>query len=265
MKFISSRDNVLFKQLKSLSQDSREIRKQGKTILDGPHLVAVYRERVGLPEMLCVSESSVERHEIAALIATHAPLVPVCLKDSLFRELASTESPVGILSLIRIPDSPAPLAANDVLMLDALQDAGNVGTLIRSAAAFGIGSVFLGDGCANAWSAKVLRSAQGAHFGLRIQERCDLTQILQQFQGVRLATVVTDAASLYEVEWPTQSSLAWVIGNEGSGVSERLLGLCDCRVTIPMSSDSESLNAAVAGSICLAEAARRRKQNGRTG
>ena len=264
MKFITSRDNALFKQLKALSQDAREIRKQDRTILDGPHLVSVYRDKVGLPDILCLSERSLERDEIVALMAAHAPLVPICLKDSLFREISPTETPVGILSVIRIP-APEDVTSGDALLLDALQDAGNVGTLMRSAAAFGIGNIFLGEGCANAWSPKVLRSAQGAHFSLRIQERCDLQEILRELPGYKLATVVSEGLSLYRVNFSQSAGLVWVIGNEGNGVSSSLLDLCDGRVTIPMSSDSESLNAAVAGSICFAEAARQRNEKGLTG
>ncbi len=256
MKFISSRDNPLFKKLKGLAQDSREIRKQARTLLDGPHLVATYLQRIGLPEALVVSELGVKSAEVRQLLASHQPLEPFCLKDSLFKEVSPSDSPVGILSLIEVPNHKFEIPTDDCLLLDALQDAGNVGTLLRSAAAFGIKHVYLGAGCANAWQPKVLRAAQGAHFSVRIYEKCDLAAVLQQFSGISLATVVQDGVSLYSLRF--DKPIAWVIGNEGQGLSPDLVELCERRVTIPMSNETESLNAAVAASICMAEMARQR-------
>lgn len=257
MKIIASRDNPLFKQLRGLIQDPRDIKKLGKTVLDGPHLVAGYRQSIGLPELLVVSESGLARNEIQQLLADHQPLQAVCFKDALFKELSPAESPAGILSLIPIPEDKDDTPSGDCLLLDALQDAGNVGTLLRTAAAFGVNDVYLGIGCAGAWTPKVLRAAQGAHFSLRIKERCDLAAVLKSFKGMRLATVVQDAESLYRVRF--EGAVAWAIGSEGRGLAPDLLALCDRRVTIPISNECESLNAAVAASICLAERARQKE------
>lgn len=258
MKTISSRDNLFFKQLRDLATDPRQIRKQGKTLLDGPHLVATYQQRVGSPEALIVSESGLSHPEVATLIEASTPSEIYCFRDALFREVSPSESPVGILSLIAVP-APAAPAEGDVLLLDAIQDAGNVGTLLRSAAAFGVRTVYLGAGCAGAWTPKVLRAAQGAHFGLHLFERVDLKQVLMDFPGLRLATVVQDAESVYDLA--LQGPLAWLVGNEGQGVDPRLAELCDRRVTIPMANETESLNAAVAASICMAESARQHVAN----
>lgn len=260
MKIITSRDNPLFKKLRGLAQDGREIRKQGLTLLDGPHLVGTYRDRMGMPQELLVSEDGLQRAEIQALVDRHRPLVPIVLKDSLFRELSPTQTPVGILALIQVPLVEPGLPLADCVMLDALQDAGNVGTILRSAAAFGVKNVFLGNGCVGAWTPKVLRAGQGAHFSLRIQERCDLPSLLEEYRGSSLGTVVEQGESIYSLD--LRPPIAWLIGNEGQGLSPALASACSRRVTIPIHSDSESLNAAVAASICLAEAARQRGIHG---
>ena len=261
MKTITSRDNPLFKKIRGLALDSREIRKQGKTLLDGPHLVEIYRRKVGHPEFLIVSESGLALPEVGALLVKHDSDKTLCLKDGLFKELAPTETPVGVLAVIAIPVEIAiPVSPCDCVLLDAMQDAGNVGAIIRSALAFGIQHVYLGMGCAGAWTPKVLRAAQGAHFSLHIHERVDLGEVLSAYQGARLATVVDTANSLYAV--PLSKPIALVIGNEGQGLSPHLVSLCDYRVTIPMSNECESLNAAVAASICMSEMSRQKASNG---
>ncbi|HEX5392282.1 MAG TPA: RNA methyltransferase [Rhodocyclaceae bacterium] len=259
MKIITSRDNTTFKELRGLAQDAREIRKQGRTLLDGPHLVDVYRQRMGLPRALVISESGLQNDEVKMLRERHGRLEPLIFKDSLFKELSPTLSPVGVLALIDIPQQASPLMTSDWLCLEGLQDPGNVGTMFRSAAAFGIRHVLLSPTCVGAWTPKVLRAAQGAHFSLAIHERMDLQQALIGFPGERLATVVSQAEPLYDVK--LHGPVAWVIGNEGQGISSQLAGTCDRRVTIPITSDCESLNAAVAASICLAEMMRQRTQH----
>lgn len=258
MKTITSRDNATFKELRGLAHDAREIRRRGLTILDGPHLVEVYRRRVGLPKALVVSESGLRHDEVSSLVLQHQGLEPLLLKDALFKEISPTESPVGIAALIDIPISKPASGSQDALFLEGLQDPGNVGTILRSAAAFGIRQIFLSPSSVGAWIPKVMRAAQGAHFSLQIHERADLVKQLQQFAGIRLATVVTDAQSIYRVKLDRPIGL--VIGNEGQGVSPKLAEACDYRVTIPISDECESLNAGVAASICLAEIQRQRTE-----
>lgn len=259
MKTITSRDNPTFKELRGLALDPREIRKQAKTLLDGPHLVEVYRQRIGSPRTLVVSESGIHKPEVQALLGQHQGTEPLLLKDSLFKELSPTFSPVGILAMIDIPTPGESTGADDAMVLESLQDPGNLGTILRSAAAFGVRHVYLSQGCVGAWTPKVLRGAQGAHFSLDIHECVDLMQVLENFSGKRLATVVDDAESLFTVE--LDGPVAWVIGNEGQGVSPQLVKVCDHRVTIPIFAACESLNAAVAASICLAEMNRQRKSS----
>lgn len=259
MKTITSRDNPFFKQLRSLAEDSREQRRQGLTILDGPHLVGTYLTRRGLPRHLLVSESGIARDEVVALVEAHqridATLDMVCLRDSLFREVSGTQSPVGIGAVVAIPEQASSFQLTEnCVILDGVQDAGNVGSIMRTAAAAAIPTVVLGRGCASPWTPRVLRAAQGAHFSLTIIEHPALTQLLGEFKGYSYAAVAHAGATLYEAE--ILSPYAWVFGSEGQGISADVLASCVNAVTIPMATQSESLNVAAAAAICIYEGVR---------
>ena len=248
MKQISSRDNPAYKKLLRLADDARECRKQGRTLIDGPHLVAAYCA-LGLPEMLLISDSGANRPEIQALIEAHAGSDILLLKDSLFKGLSGVDSPVGIAAVIPIPKETPAFTGGSCVLLDAIQDAGNVGSILRSSAAAGIRDIFLGPGCAGAWSPRVLRAAQGAHFRQRIRESVDLEQFLSKYRGESLATVVGGGVSLYDIA--SAGDVAWIFGNEGCGVSPVLAALASQLVTIPMAAETESLNVAAAAAVCL--------------
>jgi TrmH family RNA methyltransferase len=261
MKLISSRDNTIYKKLHRLADDARECRKQGRTLIDGPHLVAAYREQLGLPETLLLSESGTGREEIQRLVEAHADTEILVLKDALFKTLSGVDSPVGVAAVILIPQEPLAFAGGSCVLLEGVQDAGNVGSIMRSSAAAGVHDIFLGIGCAGAWTPRVLRAAQGAHFRLRIREAFDLEQLLRAYKGKSLTTVVSGGMSLYEA--PLSGDIAWLFGNEGRGVSSALSSLTSQTVTIPMAAESESLNVAAAAAICLFAVAGRNQPTGR--
>lgn len=254
MKSLSSRDNPTIKALRRLATDPREPRRQGRTIIDGPHLVAAYLEKIGAPELLLVSESGMDAAEVKALLARAPAAEVICLADSLFRDVSGTVTPVGILAVIAIPSPPATALAGSCVVLDAVQDAGNVGSILRSTAAAGIADVVLGPGCAGAWTPRVLRAGQGAHFSLRIREQVDLIRFVADFRGISVATVAGNAISIYSLD--LTDNVAWLFGNEGSGLSSSLSTLASVRAGIPMAAGSESLNVAAAAAICLFEGVR---------
>lgn len=258
MKHISSRDNPGFKALRVLAEDAREQRRTGLCLLDGSHLVAAYRDKVGLPERLVVSEHGATQPEIAALQARLAGTETWLISDRLFAELSGVATPSGILALIRIPAAPAIASGRgSCVLLDALQDAGNVGSILRSAAAAGIRDVFLGKGCAGVWTPRVLRAAQGAHFDLALREQADLAQVINDFSGLVVAATAHDAAPLYRLD--LSGDVAWLFGNEGAGVSPELLRRAKLRAAIPMAPGSESLNVAAAAAVCLFEEVRQKR------
>jgi TrmH family RNA methyltransferase len=256
VKTIRSRDNPDFKVLRQLAGDPRTQRRQGRTLLDGPHLVAAYLDKVGLPERTIVSEAGLAVAEVRQLLSRLAACDVVQLKDSLFREVSGTATPVGILAVIAIPAAPLPPPDGSCVLLDAVQDAGNVGSILRSAAAAGIADVILGPGCAGAWTPRVLRAAQGAHFDLRLREQADLRALLAAHGGTSVAAVARDGESLYHLD--LSGPVAWLFGNEGAGLAPDLAVMASSRAMIPMAKGSESLNVAAAAAVCLFEGVRQR-------
>ena len=254
MKLIQSRDNAFFKSLKRLAESGRERRKTGQTLLDGVHLVEAYEAVFGSVETLVVTESALNGGEIAAFVENREAVV---LADSLMRDLALVDTPSGLLAVVNMPNaSVAVNRENDAILLDNVQDPGNVGTLLRTAAAAGIRQALLSPGCAAAWSPKVLRAGQGAHFALAIHEDVDLAGFMAEYRGITAVTTLDDATSLYEACW--DGPLAWVFGAEGQGVRPELLAAARLRIRIPMPGNVESLNVGAAAAICLFEALRRK-------
>ncbi|MDP2751496.1 MAG: RNA methyltransferase [Rhodocyclaceae bacterium] len=248
MQQITSRDNATYKALRSPRQE-------GSALLEGFHLIEAYRERIGWPESLVVSESGEKTPEIQSLLSAY-PGPVVRLTDRLFQTLSDLVTPVGLLAVISIPQVSEKMEGSCVL-LEEIQDAGNVGSILRTAAAAGIRDIALSPGCAGAWTPKVLRAAQGAHFGLRIREQVDLEALLKKWQGTSIATVVKSGSSIYTLNFA--GDVAWLFGNEGAGLSSVLIELATVRAEIPMIVSSESLNVAAAAAICLFEEVRLNK------
>lgn len=252
MKLIQSRDNPLFKQLKKLAESGRERRKSGLTLLDGVHLVQAYEEVFGRLDTLIVAESA--SGEAADYTAGREHVV---LADALMRDLGLVDTPSGLLATAPIPAAREGIRRDrDAILLDGVQDPGNLGTLLRTAAAAGIRQAVLSPGCASAWAPKVLRAGQGAHFALSIHEDVDLLTVMADYAGTTAVTCLDGATSLYEAAW--SGPIAWVFGAEGQGVGRPLIEAARLRVRIPMPGDVESLNVAAAAAVCLFEAVRRR-------
>ena len=258
MRQITSRDNGHFKLLKRLCQSGRERRKTGRIVLDGIHLIESYIQRFGLLEEVIVSESGMSRLEISHFLSGDlADCSVTVLEDALFDELATVETPSGIIAISEQPGGPQGLDQQaDAVLLDGIQDPGNLGSILRSSAAAGFRQILLSADCAHAWSPKVLRAAMGAHFELDIHERCDLTVFLTSYQGVSVATELKAPDSLYSV--PLNRPVAWVFGNEGQGIRSHVASEVRARVVIPMPGKVESLNVAAAAAICLFETVRQR-------
>jgi TrmH family RNA methyltransferase len=264
MKHISSRDNPTFKLLRELAESARERRKQGRTVLDGIHLVQAYTEAVGLPELVAISEQGWDQGEIRRYIDGQPGVTVAVFADSLFRELSPVATPTGILALVPVPAlRPLDRTGGSWVALDAVQDAGNVGSILRSAAAAGITEVVLGKGCAQGWSPKVLRAAMGAHFALSIHEHLPLEQALADYRGTIVTTRLEGGDSIFEAD--LSGPIAWVFGNEGTGVAPAVQALAQRTLHIPMSGRVESLNVAAAAAVCLFEERRQKLALSRRG
>ncbi|MBS1228748.1 MAG: tRNA/rRNA methyltransferase (SpoU) [Proteobacteria bacterium] len=259
MKHIASRDNAHFKSLRKLCQSGRERRKTGLVLLDGMHLIESYAQHFGAPQEIVVSESGATRPEIARYLASgKAAGVTTMLCDALFDDLAVVETPSGIMAVAAQPRCAHGIDQEiDAVLLDGIQDPGNLGSILRSAAAAGFRQILLSADCAQAWSPKTLRAAMGAHFLLDLHERCDLPSFLGGYRGQAVLTALDAATDLYSLD--LKSPVAWVLGNEGQGVSEAVAQSTTLRVRIPMPGATESLNVAAAAAVCLFETVRQRR------
>ncbi|HEX5338533.1 MAG TPA: RNA methyltransferase [Gallionella sp.] len=253
-KKIASRDNATFKQLKKLAESARERRKAGQALLDGVHLVEAALQAGVVPNLLAMSDSGAAQGEIAGLLQKLPGVQAIALADGLFAEISPVETPAGILALIEIPHPRAPVKPTFALLLEDVQDPGNLGTLLRSAAAAGVEVAWLSQGCADAWSPKVLRAGMGAHFALVIEERANLLDKTAGFAGLTVATSLAATHSLYELD--LTGPVAVLAGNEGAGLSAELQAAANTQIRIPMPGRMESLNVAAATSICLFERVR---------
>lgn len=259
MKLVTSRDNALFKHIKALAQSSRERRKSGLALIEGAHLVQAWVERFGSPATLVVSESGSKHEEVTRLVAQCGDAERATLTDPLFDEVSSVETPVGILALIAPPPARKVLPnVSACLLLEDIQDPGNVGSMLRSAAAAGVTDVLLSKSCAFAWSPKVLRAAQGAHFMINLVEGADLVEFVGAYRGQVVALAPAAKRALYDLD--LKQPTAFAIGNEGTGLSPALLAAAKIHATIPMPGKFESLNAAAAAAVCLFEMTRQRAE-----
>ena len=258
MKHISSRDNPFFKELAKLAGSARQRRKAGQTLLDGVHLVQSCLASGSKPQHLLVTQAALQDSEVAALLKKFSGVPLTQLDDSLFADLSELKTPSGILALIDLPQPKGTIADSCfALLLEDIQDPGNLGSILRSAAAAGCDAVFLSKGCADAWSPKVLRAGMGGHFALSIHEAVDLPAVAAAFQGKLFAASPGAKTRLYDCD--LRGKLALAVGNEGAGLSGEMLAAVSRHVTIPMPGKVESLNAAAAAAVCLFEAVRQRQ------
>jgi TrmH family RNA methyltransferase len=256
MKHVQSRDNPQFRQLRKLAKSSKERRDSANTLIDGVHLFRSALDAGRRPALAIVAERALHHPEVSSLLAEQGEAV-LLLADGLFDELSPTDTPTGLLGLIDIPAEAAGRVTGDCLVLDAVQDSGNLGTLLRAAWATSVADILLTTGCAQAWSPKVLRAGQGAHFSLRIREHCDVAELLQGFTGKVVATRLDAQTSPYALD--LRGPVAWLFGNEGAGLSPTISALASDAIRIPMPGAAESLNVAMAATVCLFEQVRQRQ------
>lgn len=252
IKPITSPDNPQFKQLKKLARSARERRKAGQTLLDGVHLLHALADAGRVPEMIVLRAGAEDAAEIGQCLARFPEVPVLSLGGALFDAISPVEHPVGVLALLAVRN-PQAAAYRCAVLLENIQDPGNLGSILRTAAAAGIDAVFLSTGCAEAWSPKALRAGMGAHFAIAIHEQQALAQVAQGFEAV-LATRLDATHSIYEVD--LTGSVAFAFGNEGAGLSTELAACATQQVRIPMPGRVESLNVAAAAAVCLFERVR---------
>jgi len=256
---VTSRNNPRLAEAAALISSSRDRRKAGRCVLEGEHLIGVYLDRAGIPESLIVVEERLTDPRIRALVARVPEREVIAVPAALFGEVSTLPPAVGVLAVVTTPAPSLPAPASLHLLLEDVQDPGNVGAMLRTAAAAGVEQVLLSKHCAFAWAPKVLRAGQGAHFLTTIVEDVDLVAWARMFRrsGRVLATVANGGADLYATGFPAR--VAIVIGNEGAGLSAALRNEADALISIPMPGGAESLNAAAAAAVVLFECVRQRR------
>ena len=253
IKQITSRDNPLLVRLRKLAHDPAAYRKTGQVWIEGEHLCAALLQHGGRPAQAVIGETAWRAGALREL-AARAEAVAI-VSDELMAALSTLESPASLGFAIAWPGEGRLQAGAPSVVLDRLQDAGNVGTILRSAAAFGFTQVLALKGTAALWSPKVLRAGMGAHFGLNLVEAIG-DDGLDALAVPLLATSshVADVLQQVRLPWPC----AWVFGHEGQGVAARVLDRCTATLRIPQPGGEESLNVAAAAAVCLYESSRQR-------
>ena len=258
MKKITSAQNPLVKKLVQLSEKQSFRNKQKMTIIEGAHLTAEWLKRFGVPDFCVISSSSKRSEEVEGIIQKCEELNTeiIELEAKIYSKISPVIEGVGILFVVKIPENQCVDFCEDVIILDRVQDPGNLGTILRSAVGFGVKQIICSKGTVSAWSPKVLRSGMGAHFKLQILENQDLNEVILKVETPIFATSLQAEKSIYDENFTTKT--AWIFGNEGAGVSLELLSKVKNQVIIPQVGEIESLNVAMAATVCLAEQARQR-------
>lgn len=252
----TSRDNALFKRLKKLADSARARREARMTLLDGEHLLAAYLDAGGQPHTL-VRAASFDAGRFEHWAARCPGVRGITLPDALFAELAPVNTPTGLLAEAAWLAPPAIESVPLVIVLEEIQDPGNLGAMLRTGAAAGATLAVLSRGCHDPWSPKALRGGQGAQFVLPMISGADPAAWLQAFDGLSIALTLADDSDFYGVD--LSGPLALVAGNEGAGLSDAACDAATLRAQIPMAGRVESLNAAAALAVAVFEAARQRR------
>ncbi|MGA9173974.1 MAG: RNA methyltransferase [Thermoactinomyces sp.] len=265
IRLITSSANEQVKQWKKL-KTKKGRSQQGALFIEGEHLIEEALN-AKIPFLAVLLEQG--KVEVMEPILRRFPeQVPVYeLVPTLFHRLVETETPQGIAAVIRLPEwSPASLFSPQkqeatYLLLDAIQDPGNLGTIIRTAKAAGVDGILLGKGTVDPFNAKVVRAAMGSIFRIPLVQ-VDLADALSMLneQGVTVVGT-TPHAGVYHFDYSYPKRVAILLGNEGRGVNPDLLARVDVEVKIPMPGQTESLNVSAVGAILLYERVRQQYQH----
>ncbi len=256
---IKSRDNPLLKTLRQLARDNSGYRRDGRLWLEGEHLCRA-AARCGLqPVQVVYSETAWARRQ---LLESDADTPTMLVPDRLFADFSQLDSPTGVGWVLQLNLQGQALAKVPTVVLDRIQDAGNVGSILRSASAFGFTQVLAMQGTAALWGPKVLRAGMGAHFSLHLVESLEA----QALTPLALPVLVTqphrgEPIDAVHLPWPC----AWVFGHEGQGVSESLQRLASQTLRIAQPGGEESLNVAACAAICLHASSSRWRRLGDAG
>ncbi|SEQ75388.1 RNA methyltransferase, TrmH family [Nitrosomonas sp. Nm51] len=271
MQRITSREHPYIKYLVKLQKSARLREQSSSTVLDGIHLIQSYLAAdtdLTAPKSIIVSETGQKNSDILSLVNTCRQFPETVTRvfrvtDHVFEKISPVRTPTGILACISVPaitNQPGSSVSKSAscILLESIQDPGNLGAIIRTAAAADISDIFLSKDCTDAWSPKTLRAAMGAHFFTTIHNNCNLIEIAGSFHGQVLAASPKGSQTLYQSD--LNKPTAFIFGNEGAGLSKPMLQAADRAIAIPMPGQTESLNAAAAAAVFLFEKVRQQWQ-----
>lgn len=248
---ISSIQNERVKLANSLQQRPRARRKHLKIAVEGDRLLADALERGQRPEFVLYTPGDADEALLTSFRKMRVPLLAVSAQ--VMQHVSATESPQGMVGVLPLPFPPLPQNPRRVLILDAVADPGNVGGILRTAAASGVQVCVLSPGCADPYNPKALRAGMGAHFRLPVVE-AEWGEIAGYAENLTVLAADASGSSYTELDWTQPWAL--IVGSEAHGLSPRAQELAFAKVGIPMAAETESLNAMVAASVLLFEAAR---------
>ncbi len=252
---ISSRNNEKIKTVRKLA-DKKHRQRSGLFVLEGHKLVSDYIRSGSSPVQLFVAEDVLEKY--GGIIDGASCGEVYVLPRDLYMHVSGESAPQGILAVCQMPEHTGEYRQGKTVILESVRDAGNLGTVIRTAGAFGIDNVVLSSDCADIYNPKTLRAAMGGLFFANIIVCDDLCAFVKDVRekGSRVfaAMPAGDAVDIRSID--IRDNDCMVIGNEGNGISAELAAACTCKVTIPMAGDAESLNASAAASILMWELVR---------
>jgi TrmH family RNA methyltransferase len=252
---ITSRSNPLLVRVRKLTGDTTSHRRLGTVVLEGEHLCEAWLARPAARVQHAIIDEVAWQDTRLRRLADAADEVAV-VPAALLAGIGTLESPAPIAFLVAVPASAVVAAGEPSLILDRIQDPGNVGSALRSAAAFGFTQAIALVGTAALWSPKVVRAGMGAHFGLRLVEGADEAALA----SLDLPLFGTSSHAPRRVDemllpWPC----AWVFGHEGQGIGGAIASRCTAVLAIPQPGGGESLNVGAAAAICLYETMRQRE------
>lgn len=251
MEFISSVNNQKIKEWKKLKR-RKDREKQNLYIIEGFHLIEeALKYKIEAIDFILIREDLLEEDDVQKINIPESQIMGI--SKEVAEELSDTETNQGIFAIVTIMENKIPhTIEKPVLVLDAVQDPGNVGTMIRTADAAGFQGVFLGKGTVDLYNSKTIRSAQGSHFHIEVYSG-EVNDLIEKFKENNLPIYGTalDAAAVSYKELAVQTPFALVMGNEGAGVNPEILKLTDQNIYIPIKGEAESLNVAIAASILM--------------
>ncbi|ANB91955.1 RNA methyltransferase [Moraxella ovis] len=253
---ITSLNNPTIKHATALLTQHRHRKKSKQTVIEGVHLLDAYLQQGFLVDKVIATHDALDHAETQQLLPKLGHDDIVMTTDAVYKQIRTLGDGIDIMAIIDTPTPTLGSITGDALILDGLQDAGNIGTLLRTASAVGIEAVITTPHTAHLWSPKCLRAGMGAHFALDIYEHISHDEILCQVKTPLYATSSHADKVIYDHNLTT--SIAWVLGHEGQGISDTLLHNAT-PIALPQPNGQESLNVGVAGSVCLYEMLRQRR------